>query len=123
MSSRSRSTVITSTFWRVRVRTHRVAHTTTWRTGLMLGGFGLVAWPAHWGNTGVMTFIVNQDGEIYEKDLGPTTAAIAKGITRFDPDTTWQKCRRSGADSGGSGRRLSRYRKSSVTERPRYGPD
>ena len=59
--------------------------------GLMLGGFGLVAWPAHWGNTGVMTFIVNQDGEIYEKDLGPTTAAIAKGITRFDPDTTWQK--------------------------------
>jgi DUF2950 family protein len=59
--------------------------------GLMLGGFGLVAWPSHWGNTGVMTFVINQDGEIYQKDLGPTTAAIAKGMTRFDPDATWQK--------------------------------
>ncbi|MGD0102713.1 MAG: DUF2950 domain-containing protein [Rhodopila sp.] len=59
--------------------------------GKMLGGFGLVAWPAHWGSTGVKTFVVNQDGEIYEKDLGPTTPAIAKGMTRFDPDTTWQK--------------------------------
>ncbi len=59
--------------------------------GLMLGGFGLVAWPAHWGNTGVMTFVVNQDGDIYEKDLGSATATIAKGMTRFDPDPTWQK--------------------------------
>jgi hypothetical protein len=59
--------------------------------GQMLGGFGLVAWPAQWGNTGVMTFVVNQDGEIYQKDLGPKTAAIAKGMTRFDPDATWQK--------------------------------
>jgi hypothetical protein len=59
--------------------------------GQMLGGFGLIAWPAQWGNTGIMTFIVNQDGEIYEKDLGPKTATIAKGITRFDPDATWQK--------------------------------
>jgi hypothetical protein len=59
--------------------------------GLMLGGFGLVAWPAQWDNTGVMTFIINQDGQIYEKDLGPMTAKLAKGITRFDPDSTWQK--------------------------------
>jgi hypothetical protein len=59
--------------------------------GLMLGGFGLVAWPAQWGSTGVMTFVVNQDGEIYQKDLGPTTPTIAKGMTQFDPDTTWQK--------------------------------
>ncbi len=59
--------------------------------GLMLGGFGLVAWPARWGNSGVMTFIINQDGEIYQKDLGPTTAGIAKAMTRFDPDNTWQK--------------------------------
>jgi hypothetical protein len=59
--------------------------------GLMLGGFGLVAWPSQWGNTGVMTFVVNQDGEIYQKDLGPRTAAIAKAMTRFDPDTTWHK--------------------------------
>jgi Protein of unknown function (DUF2950) len=59
--------------------------------GLMLGGFGLVAWPAQWGNTGVMTFVVNQTGEIYQKDLGPTTPTIAKGLARFDPDPTWQK--------------------------------
>ncbi len=59
--------------------------------GLALGGFGLVAWPARWGNSGVMTFIVNQDGEIYQKDLGPRTAAIAGAFTRFDPDKTWQK--------------------------------
>jgi hypothetical protein len=59
--------------------------------GLMLGGFGLVAWPATWGSTGVMTFVVNQDGEIYQKDLGPTTAKLAKGMTRFDPDATWRK--------------------------------
>jgi hypothetical protein len=59
--------------------------------GLMLGGFGLVAWPAQWGTTGVMTFVVNQDGEIYQKDLGPTSAKLAKGMTRFDPDTTWHK--------------------------------
>lgn len=59
--------------------------------GQMLGGFGLVAWPARWGNTGVMTFVINQDGEIYQKDLGTTTPTIAKGITRFDPDSTWQK--------------------------------
>jgi hypothetical protein len=59
--------------------------------GLMLGGFGLVAWPSHWGNTGVMTFVVNQDGEIYQKDLGPTTPKLAKSMTRFDPDATWRK--------------------------------
>ena len=57
----------------------------------MLGGFGLVAWPAQWGNTGVMTFVVNQDGEIYQKDLGLTTPKLAKGMTRFDPDATWQR--------------------------------
>jgi hypothetical protein len=59
--------------------------------GMMIGGFGLVAWPSIWGNTGVMTFIVNQDGEIYQKDLGPSTPTIAKAMTLFDPDSTWQK--------------------------------
>ncbi len=59
--------------------------------GVLLGGFGLVAAPAHWGNTGVMTFVVNQDGEIYQKNLGPNSATIAKGMTWFDPDATWQK--------------------------------
>jgi hypothetical protein len=59
--------------------------------GQMLGGYALVAWPALWNNTGVMTFIINQDGVLYQKDLGPRTADIAKGMTTFDPDTSWQK--------------------------------
>jgi Protein of unknown function (DUF2950) len=58
--------------------------------GHMLGGFALVAWPAQWGNTGVMTFIVNQQGKIYQKNLGPKTAARAGGMTTYDPDATWQ---------------------------------
>jgi hypothetical protein len=55
----------------------------------MLGGFALVAWPAEWGNSGVMTFIVNQQGKIYQKNLGPKTAALAKDMTRYDPDPSW----------------------------------
>jgi hypothetical protein len=57
--------------------------------GRMIAGFALVAWPAEWGNTGVMTFIVNQQGKVYQKNLGAKTAKIAKGITKFDPDDTW----------------------------------
>jgi type II secretory pathway pseudopilin PulG len=59
--------------------------------GKMFGGFGLVAYPAGYGSSGVMTFIVNQDGVVYEKDLGPGTAAAAQKITRFNPDKTWKK--------------------------------
>jgi hypothetical protein len=59
--------------------------------GQMLGGFGLIAWPAKWGSTAVMTFIVNQDGKIYQKNLGPATESVAKAMTRFDPDMTWQE--------------------------------
>ena len=57
--------------------------------GRMIAGFALVAWPAEWGNTGVMTFIVNQQGRVYQKNLGPKTAKIAKAITTYDPDDTW----------------------------------
>jgi hypothetical protein len=57
--------------------------------GRMIAGFALVAWPAEWGNTGVMTFIVNQQGRIYQKNLGPRTAKTARGMTCYDPDTTW----------------------------------
>ena len=57
--------------------------------GHMIGGFALIAWPAEWGNTGVMTFIVNQQGKVYQKDLGPKTESKAKCITSFDPDSTW----------------------------------
>jgi hypothetical protein len=56
---------------------------------LMIGGFGLVAWPAQYGKSGIMTFIVNQDGVVYEKDLGPSTGEAAKAISRFNPDKTW----------------------------------
>jgi hypothetical protein len=53
------------------------------------GGFALVAWPAQYDVTGVMTFVVNQDGVVWEKDLGPATGASARAITRYDPDPSW----------------------------------
>ena len=59
--------------------------------GRMIGGFGAIAWPVRYGDTGVMSFIVNQDGEVYEQDLGPDTARRAAAITLFDPDKNWQK--------------------------------
>jgi len=57
--------------------------------GRMIAGFALVAWPAEWGNSGVMTFIVNQQGKVYQKNLGPRTAKIAAALTAYDPDGTW----------------------------------
>ena len=59
--------------------------------GHMMGGFALVAYPAQYGNSGVMTFIVNYDGVVYEKDLGTNTAAIAGKMTRYDPGKGWAK--------------------------------
>ena len=58
--------------------------------GNMIGGFGLIAWPAKYGETGVKTFAVNQHGVVYETDLGPTTEQIVKHIDRFNPDDTWE---------------------------------
>ena len=57
----------------------------------MIGGFALVAYPAEYGNSGVMTFIVNHAGTVYEKDLGRGTGAIAKAMTSFDPDKSWHE--------------------------------
>jgi hypothetical protein len=57
--------------------------------GHLIAGFALVAWPAEWGNTGIMTFIVNQQGKVYQKDLGPKSPLIARAITAYDPDSTW----------------------------------
>jgi len=57
----------------------------------MLGGFAVVAWPANYRSSGVTTLLVNHDGVVYEKDLGPQTASIASHMTRFDPDATWRK--------------------------------
>ena len=58
--------------------------------GHMLAGFALAAWPVEWGNSGVMTFIVNQNGRVYEKNLGPKTARLAPAMTAYDPDSTWK---------------------------------
>jgi len=59
--------------------------------GRMIGGFALIAYPAEYGNSGVMTFMVNHAGIVYQKDLGERTEIIAKRITLFDPDQTWKK--------------------------------
>jgi hypothetical protein len=59
--------------------------------GKMIGGFALVAYPADYGNSGVMTFIVNHAGTVYQKDLGEHTETIVKTMTSFDPDKSWKK--------------------------------
>jgi hypothetical protein len=59
--------------------------------GKMIGGFGLMAYPADYGNSGVMTFMVNHRGDVFEKDLGPQTAQLVGGIGSFSPDHTWRK--------------------------------
>jgi len=58
--------------------------------GKMTGGFAFVAYPAEYGNSGVMSFIINQDGVLLQKDLGKTTTEIATSMTRFDPDSDWR---------------------------------
>jgi hypothetical protein len=55
----------------------------------MIGGFALVAAPAQYRVTGVKTFLVSQDGIVYQKDLGPNTLEIARRIERFNPDQSW----------------------------------
>jgi hypothetical protein len=57
--------------------------------GKMVKGFAFVAYPAEYGNSGIMTFIISQDGILLQKDLGKTTADIAAAMTKFDPDPTW----------------------------------
>ncbi len=59
--------------------------------GKMIGGFALIAWPAEYGNSGVMTFLVNHAGTVYQKDLGIRTDFVAKRVASFDPDQTWKK--------------------------------
>jgi len=60
------------------------------KDGKMTGGFAMVAWPAEYGKSGVMTFVVNQTGIVFEKDLGARTQELAGAITAFDPDGTWR---------------------------------
>lgn len=58
--------------------------------GNMIAGYAFVAYPDKWGSSGVMTFIVNQQGRVYEKNLGPNTAKIAPNLAAYDPDPTWK---------------------------------
>ena len=57
--------------------------------GNMIAGFALVAFPDKWESSGVMTFVVNQQGRVYQKNLGPETASIAGAIDEYNPDPTW----------------------------------
>jgi hypothetical protein len=58
--------------------------------GNMIAGFALVAWPASYGDSGIMTFIVNQQGRVYQKDLGEKTAKVVGKMDSYDPDPSWQ---------------------------------
>ena len=59
--------------------------------GNMIGGFAILAYPATWGNSGLMSFIVNQQGQVYQRDLGPNTAAVAAGMRAYNPDSSWKR--------------------------------
>jgi Protein of unknown function (DUF2950) len=59
--------------------------------GKMIGGFALVAYPAEYRNSGVMTFVVNHNGTVFQKDVGPHTAELAERMTAFNPDSSWTK--------------------------------
>jgi hypothetical protein len=61
--------------------------------GNMIAGFALVAFPAEYGNTGVMTFLVSHHGKVYQKDLGARTVEIAKAMQEYNPDATWTEAR------------------------------
>ena len=67
------------------------ARSTTSCDGKLLGGFAVMAWPARYGDTGVMSFMVNHDGQVYERDLGPDSAAKAAATKSFDPGPGWEK--------------------------------
>jgi hypothetical protein len=59
--------------------------------GAMIGGFGLVAWPADYGVTGIQTFTVSYDGKVFQKDLGPDTEKLAPAMDRYNPDGSWKE--------------------------------
>ena len=70
-------------------------------TGKMTGGFAFVAYPAEYRSSGVMTFLVNEDGVVYQKDLGKKTGAIAKAMKEYNPDSSWQKSEEQPEESAG----------------------
>jgi hypothetical protein len=70
--------------------------------GLMIGGFALVAYPVDYGVSGVKTFVVNHDGVVWEKTLGPRTTVIASAFRRYNPDATWKLSPQEAADGSGA---------------------
>ena len=68
--------------------------------GKMTEGFAFVAYPAEYGSSGVMTFIVNEDGVIYQKDLGKNTGVFAKAVKEYNPNSSWQKADQQGESTG-----------------------
>ncbi|HUY26098.1 MAG TPA: DUF2950 domain-containing protein [Candidatus Binataceae bacterium] len=67
--------------------------------GKMTGGFAIVAYPVSYRDSGVMTFIVNQDAQVYQRDLGPNTTQIASTMTAYDPDVTWTPVNKAATDA------------------------
>ncbi len=67
--------------------------------GNMILGFGLIAYPAKYGSSGIMTFVVNQEGVVYQKDLGRNTAKVAAAVKQYDPDRTWKKVEETAAET------------------------
>jgi len=61
------------------------------KDGKMTGGYAFLAWPAEYRNSGVMTFLIDREGVVYQKDLGEKTVELAKAITAYDPDESWEK--------------------------------
>jgi hypothetical protein len=61
------------------------------QNGRMTGGFALIAWPARYASSGIVSFVVNQDGVVFQKDLGPESARIAGNITQFNADPSWAR--------------------------------
>jgi hypothetical protein len=57
--------------------------------GNMIAGFAMIAWPANWGKSGIMTFIINQQGKVYQRNFGPKAAQLAAAITEYNPDKGW----------------------------------
>jgi hypothetical protein len=57
--------------------------------GKLIGGFGLICWPAKWGDSGKLTYMVNQSGQVLQRDLGAQTSDLVKGIKTYNPDSEW----------------------------------
>ncbi len=83
--------VTTSKSSPLKARRRQQAVIATSSTIALIGGFAMVAWPADYGRTGVMTLLVNHYGDVYQKDLGPKTSELAAGISAYNPDSSWSK--------------------------------